>query len=160
MLRLPGVPLPADVRGKLNLSRVIHTSTEQIDPTAIATHLVNAAARGSEISSGEDTPECSGAVTPAESKDDDGDDDEGGEEDKAAEPGTMKNTRRATEADGLLNVEQLEYLAREILGECGLFSCYGSTAWKAKMEGAETFGDRGGDSHIGTSEPAWTIFSP
>jgi hypothetical protein len=142
----------------VNVSRVIHTSAEHVDATSIATRLAVGPAASIELANGEDTPEGSGAVTPAETQDDEAEDDGGGKEDAATGP--MKNTRLATETDGLLEVEQLEQLARDILGERGMFSCYGSTSWQTKMEGAESFGDRGGSAHIGALEPAWTIFSP
>jgi hypothetical protein len=137
---------------------VVHTSVENIDAVALATRI--AANEERAPANGEDTPEASGATTPVASSSKDEDDDEGGDEGDAEQTGPMKNARLATEADGLVTVDQLEQLARDVLGDDGMFSCYGSTSWAPLMEGAETFGDRGGRDHIGSNEPAWTIFSP
>lgn len=96
------------------------------------------------------------------------------EEDEKEEPASKdqpvptdrpKGTRHSEPSDGLLTGQELQALAREILGEQGLRSGYADSDWVTGGDDKEarkglTFAGRGGEAEFGENEPGWTSFTP
>lgn len=146
LLVAPNDRLPQNMVDDINFSRIVHTSVDNIAP-------------GTEAANG---------VAEEEEEEEEGDG-EGNEEDLPDNhERSIKNTRPATPADGLLTADELADLARMILRGRPVKSAYGSGGWEGRIEAAkvETFGSRrnvaieGSDEKPGDREPGWTCFTP
>lgn len=104
--------------------------------------------------------QASGSATPvpAAAEKDDDDDDEGEGELPDKDERSIANTRRVAAGDGILELDVLVALAREVLPEPA------RSAYDSFQYGPETYGSRGGFKDgitgAGAGEPAYTCFTP
>ncbi|KAJ9094328.1 hypothetical protein QFC19_008014 [Naganishia cerealis] len=153
----PGSPLEKEHLEQLDKSRVIHNSLEKVEEYVEVT-LSAASAQQKDSTNG------ASASTPTEfvgvgiGGDDDDEKEEAGESE--GEPGLLKNSRRPTEEDGILEGPELQKLAKEIFDREGVTSLYGSSRWVGEAEKELSYGGRGGRGKEGKDEAAWTSFTP
>lgn len=157
----PDTPLTIKHKEILERGRVVHDS---LDKLAEALEAKPAATTTAEPSL--EQPVASGEKEEGdeEGEGDEEEEEDDGEADEVADPTLPKACRRPTDDDGLPTSEQLQAMAREILGSQGLASSYGSSAWSSidSSYRALTFGGReGGSADEGVSdEPNWSSFTP
>lgn len=134
MLSNPGAPIDKSLLESFKASRLVHTNVANIGNAAV----------GMEVAS----------LCTSDTADDDKDEEELPDSDERS----IANTRSPTPADGILTLDSLLDIARDLLGEGGR-SAYADTEW-----GTETFAARGGFAPgvvaRGGGEPAYTCFTP
>lgn len=169
----PSVPFTQAHREILDRGRVVHDSLDKLQE---ALEAKSTAANTECAPAGEDaqTVNASGAEEGGDEEEEGGEGDEDEEDpeeqgasDADADPTLPKSCRRPTDEDGLPTADELQAMARDILGPEGLKSSYGSSNWPSidLSYRALTFGGREGggstsDSAGATDEPNWSSFTP
>lgn len=143
-------------------SRAVHDSLAKVEQGILENRKKKDEANGTE-----NKPEGQGEDGDGEGEAEDEDDEkeEPASKDQPIPTDRPKGTRHSDPSDGLLVAEELQTMAKELLGNKGLRSAYADSNWLGAGEQMEmrkglTFAGRGGEAEFGDNEPAWTSFTP
>ena len=139
--------------GEVDFSRAVHDSLSKVEQGIMADR---EKARGDAADPKPDVGEGEEDVEEDDEKE------EKANKDQPIPTDRPKGTRHSEPSDGLLSGQELQAMAREILGERGLRSAYADSDWVGGDEARKglTFAGRGGEAQFGDNEPGWTSFTP
>jgi len=158
----PTIDLGEKEKEEVAFSRAVHDSLAKVEQGILEDRKKKNEANGTESK-----PEGQGEVGEGEgdAEDEDDEKEEPASKDQPIPTDRPKGTRHSDPADGLLGAEELQIMAKELLGDKGLRSAYADSDWVGSAEQGEkrkglTFAGRGGEAEFGDNEPAWTSFTP
>jgi hypothetical protein len=157
----PTIDLGEREKEEVAFSRAVHDSLAKVEQGILEDRKKN------EANGAGSKPEGQGADGDGEGEAEDEDDEkeEPASKDQPIPTDRPKGTRHSDPSDGLLGAEDLQTMAKELLGNKGLRSAYADSNWIGLGEQGEkrkglTFAGRGGEAEFGDNEPAWTSFTP